>query len=157
MALLLRIQQAQQRDTIYDVLDNNLIVLVGDEAQLPPGSCTTSCAAKTYLGVCTLHHIASCLHVEQAIHEGRYYALKVNHRNPQFATVLNTIRNQRTNALTQEWVDKHVNHPLLTAHPPKDAHFLCSHHVLVDQYNEDILHDLFHENAIHPLVSERPQ
>jgi ATP-dependent exoDNAse (exonuclease V) alpha subunit len=158
MTLLLRIQQAQQRDTICDVLENNLIVLVGDEAQLPPASCTTSCADKTYVGVCTLHHIASCLHVEQAVHEGRYYALNVNHRNPQFASVLNRIRNQRTNPLTQEWVDEHVNNPLLTAHPPKDAYVLCSHHVLVDQYNEDILHDLFNENilAIPPLVSERP-
>ena len=124
--LLTRLSVAQDL-SLDAVLENNTIVLVGDEKQLPP-ICQSTCL---YLeDVCTLHHIAVSPHFRQAWHDpARNFFLAVNHRNPAIAHKLAHIANQHNEPLTQAWVDENINNAYCRVAPlDLDTRVLVTHH-----------------------------
>lgn len=136
-----------------EALSNNLIILIGDEAQCPP-ICGPRCT--TYAGVCLCHNIAADTSFKAAYQSNRCFRLAVNHRNPGFAHTLEAIRDQHARPLTQAWVDANINAPLVRISPvPLDARVLCSHHAEVDTYNAAIMDALAVDGA--PRVDTSPR
>lgn len=146
-----RIGHAQGRSS-EQVLNKNLVVLIGDEAQCPQ-ICMPYCTTRA--GVCSVYHIGAHPPFRAAYESDRCFRLAVNHRNPGFANTLEAIRNQHAQPLSQEWVDANVNAPLVRITPtPTCARVLCSHHADVDAYNAAIV-DALTEGA--PIVATAPR
>jgi hypothetical protein len=132
-----RIGQAQ--GLAFDrVLENNTIILVGDESQLPP-VCRRSCCLLH--GVCIEHHIAASPLFEAAYRDATHcFHLHANHRNPGFAAVLDRIRHQHAEPITQDWVNVNINCRLNeNAVPVPGGRVLCSHNATVKEYNNMVL------------------
>lgn len=135
--ILIRIQTAQKLKSIAEVLLYNLIVLVGDHAQLP---CVCNCSAAAFLrGVCTRHSILHHHLIKEAYFEGRYHNLTEVHRSAgDFARFCNVVRNaSEANPLTQSYVDIHFNNHCLVQRPSisSETIFICSHKKDVKTYN----------------------
>jgi hypothetical protein len=65
--VLQRIRTAQACDSINTMLHENLIIFLGDEAQLPCVCNSTKCTRVA--GVCTRHHIATSAFFARAFHD----------------------------------------------------------------------------------------
>lgn len=137
-------------------LRNNTIVLVGDEKQLPP-----VCSHRDVPdhGICSRCHIAANPIFRDAWQSAsRRLRLDVNHRNPDFAHALETIRNQHEHPLSQEWVDEHINKLVrdLPPHELTNATTLHSLHKDVNSTNAaamDSLEQQGHEmRAVPPYL-----
>jgi hypothetical protein len=135
--LLTRIAQAQDI-TRGHVLQQNLVLLVGDEAQMPP-VCNRSCTLTA--DVCPRHHIAAHPDFREAyLKDATCLKLRLNHRNPGFAAALEHIRNQHNVPLTQEWVDSNINCLLdTTTALPLEGRILHSHRFQVAASNSAFL------------------
>lgn len=98
--MLQRIMQAQYRSCLDDVLANNLILLVGDHAQLPP---VRACSGHFKIDeVCPMHHLSYNSVFREAVVAGAFHDLSVNHRCGKFAEFLNRVRSATPdNPLTQ--------------------------------------------------------
>lgn len=158
--ILLRIQTAQKLRSISEVLERNLIVLVGDHAQLP---CVCCCGKQYFVyGVCTRHSILHHHLLRQSYNEGRYHNLTKVHRSAgAFSHFCNAVRNaSAAEPLTQAYVDLHFNSKCYTAAPtvhPKTT-FICSHKKDAAAYNAAQLqaqHQTHQTHSVEPCITVR--
>jgi hypothetical protein len=139
--VLARIMKAQGLTCMSDVLLHNLVVLVGDHAQLPP-FCACSDSFKVD-GVCPMHHIFSNSFFKQALKTDRYHNLSVNHRCGSFSRFLDNVRSASPETpLTQQQVNDALSDCLHPDYDPTPADYvITSHRALAAKYNHRLLHE----------------
>ena len=136
-ALLSRVMHAQCLPSLQAVIQNNLFVLVGDHAQLPP-ICACSESRKT-LGVCAQHHLFKNPFFKAVLKTANYHNLQTCHRNNAAAVFLNTVRNT-PHLVTDAFVQEHLGHRVNERHTPAANEFvICSHKKQVHKYNSQLL------------------
>lgn len=136
--MLMRITNAQKRESQEEMLKHNLILLVGDHCQLPV---VCSCKHAKPEGICRVHSIATTLEFRSAYETGQFIELITCHRNSRWAHVLHHIRTAHN--LTQDYIDREINHVLKTAEdlPACLRGFtaICSNRKEVAIWNEKLL------------------
>lgn len=147
---LYRIQQTQNLNSFTEVLQQNLVLLVGDHCQLPP---VCSCKIARHQGICAQHSVVAHPAFRSSHDNGRIFHLQVCHRNSAWASVLNHIRTAET--ITDAWVDENINKRLQTvADLPSDLsgfRAICSHRTSVTEWNTKLLKSQFSSSQIFPV------
>jgi len=129
-----------------DPLQNKLIIMVGDMAQLPPVCTEHKVPAASFCKAC---HISNSPWWPQAT----MHTLHTNVRqaqDPEYLTFLNIIR---TRAPTQTEIDTYLQHCYVHPHEAlarltAETTIICTHRLDVDRYNTIMLNQLFHAEAV---------
>jgi len=140
----------QHLTSFEEVLEKNLILLVGDHCQLPT---VCNCKKAKRFGICGTHSVLAHKLFRNSYSSGRIHNLRTNHRSTTWAHVLDYIRNN--DDITDAWVNENVNSVLKTTEelPQCLKHFqaICSHRDRVEYWNYELLRHDFPESEIHPV------